>query len=202
MHKQEFVEQQAEVVLARSAYEEGMEAEASLALPSGFRLDGTVAYTHAKYARFVDPTGFDRSNEPIALVPEWTASISPSWSGDVGFGSLGLRADFAYQSKTTVYPTGFYTDGAGVIRDATTGQPFSAADAAGFTAAATDRAHWLINARANLTLLDGKLDIAVWGRNLGNERDIVGGLPIAGLGSAAAIRREPRTYGTTVTVKF
>jgi len=29
MHKQEFVEQQAEAVLARSAYEEGMEAEAS-----------------------------------------------------------------------------------------------------------------------------------------------------------------------------
>ena len=29
MHKQEFVEQQAEVVLVRSAYEEGMEAKAS-----------------------------------------------------------------------------------------------------------------------------------------------------------------------------
>jgi len=42
----------------------------------------------------------------------------------------------------------------------------------------------------------------VWGRNLGNVRDIVGGLPLAGLGSAAAIRREPRTYGTTATVKF
>lgn len=181
----------------------GMEAEASLALPAGFRLDATAAYTHPKYARFVDPaTNFDRSNEPIILVPEWTASISPSWTGDVSFGRVGLRADFAYQSKTTVYPTGFYTDDAGVIRDATTGQPFSATDAAGFTAAATDRAHWLINARANVTLLDGKLDIAVWGRNLGNERDIVGALPLAGLGSAAVIRREPRTYGTTATVKF
>jgi len=118
------------------------------------------------------------------------------------FGRVWLRGDFAYQSKTTVYPTGFYTDGAGVIRDATNGQAFSAADAAGFTAAATDRAPWLINARTNVTLLDGKLDIAVWGRNLGNERDIVGGLPLVGLGSAAVIRREPRTYGTTATVKF
>ena len=180
----------------------GMEAEASLLLPAGFKLDGTAAYTHAKYAKFVDPTGFDRSNEPIALVPKWTASISPSWTGDASFGRIGLRADFAYQSKTTVYPTGFYTDGAGVIRDATTGQAVSAADAAGFTAAATDRAHWLINARASVTLLDGKLDIALWGRNLGNVRDIVGGLPLTGLGTAAVLRREPRTYGTTATVKF
>jgi len=179
----------------------GMEAEASLLLPAGFRLDGTAAYTHAKYATFVDPTGFDRSNEPIALVPKWTASISPSWTGDASFGRVSLRADFAYQSRTTVYPTGFYTD-SGVIRDATTGQAVSAADAAGFTAAATDRAHWLINARANVTLLDGKLDIALWGRNLGNARDIVGGLPLTGLGTAAVLRREPRTYGTTATVKF
>jgi len=181
----------------------GFEAEANAVLPAGFRLDTTLAYTNAKYVKFVDPvTGFDRSREPVILTPEWTASISPSWSHELNFGRLGLRADFAYQSATAVYPTGFYRDSSGVSHDATTGVPVSAADAAGFTAAATDKAHWLINGRANLTVADGKYDFAIWVRNLGNIRDNVSGLPIRGLGSADVIRREPRTYGATVTAKF
>jgi len=180
----------------------GFEAEASALLPADFRIDATVGYTNSKYVTYVDFNGFDRSHEPLYLTPRWTASISPSWSHALDFGRLSVRGDFAYQSRMALYPTGFYTDANGVIRDANNGNPTSAADAAGFTAANTDRAHWLINARANLTILDGNLDIAIWGRNLSNQRDIVGGLPIVGVGSAAAIYRDPRTYGTTVTVKF
>jgi len=67
---------------------------------------------------------------------------------------------------------------------------------------ATDQAHWLINARAGITMMDGKLDLAVWGRNLTNKRDYVAGLTIPGLGFSSASKREPRTFGVSATMKF
>jgi len=181
----------------------GFEAEANAVLPAGFRLDGTLAYINSKYLDFKDPaTGFDRSHEPFPLVPKWAASISPSWHREFSFGGVGVRGDFSYQSAMAVYPTGFYRDAGGLIHDATTGQVVSAADAQGFNTAATDRAHWLVNGRANVTLQDGKLDFAVWVRNLTDKRDNVAGLPLVGLGGASAIIREPRTFGATVSVKY
>jgi len=50
--------------------------------------------------------------------------------------------------------------------------------------------------------MDGKLDLAVWGRNLTNSRDYVAGLTLPSLGFSAAGEREPRTFGVTATIKF
>jgi len=186
----------------------GIEADASALLPAGFRLDGTLAYTKPKYATFVDFNGFDRSRESIAYVPHWTASISPSWSGEYGNAKLYARADFAYQSQNYVFPVGYYRNAAGAFVDAASGGtstsvgPITQADVDGFLASANGKAHWLINARAGVTLLDGNLDIAVWGKNLGNSRDIVNALVITGLEATRAIPREPRTFGATVGIKF
>jgi iron complex outermembrane receptor protein len=179
----------------------GGEFEASAALPSGFRLDGTVGYTHPKYVKFID-NGFDRSRDAFYGIPKWTASISPSWTHDLDVGKLLLRADFSYQSDMNISPVAFYTDSAGLLRDAQHGNPVSAVDAAGYLRAATDRAHWLANARASITVMDGSLELAVWGRNLTNKRDYVAGLTLPGLGFAAAGEREPRTFGVTGTFKF
>jgi len=179
----------------------GGEFEASVALPSGFRVDGTVGYTHPKYIRFND-NGFDRSRDAFYGVPEWTASISPSWTHDLDFGQLLVRADFSYQSDMNISPAAFYTDAAGVLRDAQSGAPTSAVDAAGFLRGATDKAHWLVNARAAITMMDGALDLAVWGKNLTNKRDYVAGLTLPSLGFSAAGEREPRTFGVTATMKF
>jgi len=179
----------------------GAEFEANAILPAGFRLDGTVGYTHPKYVRFND-NGFDRRNDAFYGVPKWTASISPSWSQDLDIGKLMVRTDFTYQSDMNISPVGFYTDAAGVLRDAQNGNPTSAADAAGYLRGATDRAHWLINARAALTVMDGALELAIWGKNLSNKRDYVAGLTLPVLGFSAAGAREPRTFGATGTFKF
>jgi len=179
----------------------GGEFEASVALPAGLRLDGTVGYTHPKYVRFID-NGFDRSRDAFYGVPKWTASVSPSWTHNFDFGKFLLRADFSYQSDMNISPAAFYTDAGGVLRDAQTGTPTSAADAAGYLRGATDKAHWLVNARAGITVLDGALDLAVWGKNLTNKRDYVVALSLPALGFAAAGEREPRTFGVTATMKF
>jgi len=179
----------------------GGELEVSAALPGGFRLDGSVGYTHPKYVEFID-NGFDRSRDVFYGVPKWTASISPSWTHDFDIGKLLLRADFSYQSDMNISPVAFYTDSAGVLRNAQNGNPVSAVDAAGYLRGATDQAHWLINARAGITVMDGKLDLAVWGRNLTNRRDYLAGLTVPGLGFSSASEREPRTFGVTATMKF
>jgi iron complex outermembrane receptor protein len=179
----------------------GGEFEASAALPAGFRLDGSVGYTHPKYVKFID-NGFDRSRDVFYGVPKWTASISPSWTHDFDVGKLLLRADFSYQSDMNISTVAFYTDAAGVLRNAQNGNPVSAVDAAGYLRGATDQAHWLINARAGITMMDGKLELAVWGRNLTNKRDYVAGLTLPGLGFSSASEREPRTFGITASMKF
>jgi len=179
----------------------GAEFEANAKLGGGFRLDGTVGYTHPRYVRFND-NGFDRRHDAFYGIPKWTASVSPSWSSDLDIGKLLLRADFAYQSDMNISPVAFYTDAAGVVHDAQNGNPVSAADAAGYLRGATDQAHWLINARAALTVMDGALELAVWGRNLTDKRDYVAGLTLPVLGYSAAGSREPRTFGVTGTVKF
>jgi len=179
----------------------GAEFEANAILGAGFRLDGTFAYTHPRYVRF-DDNGFDRSHDAFYGVPKWTASISPSWSSDLDIGKALVRADFAYQSDMNISPAAFYTDAGGVLRDAQNGNPVSAADAAGYLRGATDKAHWLINARASLTVMDGALELAVWGKNLTDKRDYVAGLTLPGLGYSAAGAREPRTFGVTGTIKF
>jgi len=193
---------------AASVHIYGVEADASALLPGGFRLDGTLAYTKPKYATFIDFNGFDRSREAFAYVPRWTATISPSWSGNYGKAKLYARSDFAYQSQTYVFPVGYYTDSSGAIVDAASGGkttsvgPITAADVNGFLSSASDKAHWIINARAGVTLLDGNLDITVWAKNLGNSRDIVNAIVITGLEAGRSIPREPRTFGATVGVKF
>jgi len=180
----------------------GAELEATAILGGGFRVNATAAYTKPKYVTFIDYNGFDRSHEPFQLTPRWTATLSPQWSGDVGENKLSLRTDFAYQSSQANYPQGFYRDAAGTWRDAVSGAVTSAADVAGYTYSNTDKKHVLVNANATLTILDGKLDLTVWGKNLTNLKDFVNSLTIPGVQLGRVFLREPRTYGVIATLRF
>ncbi|MET0370004.1 MAG: TonB-dependent receptor [Sphingobium sp.] len=185
----------------------GGELEANAILFGGFRLGASVGYTHPKYDRYTDSTGFDKSNEKFANVPKWTVALSPSYSQEFGSTKFSLRGDFAYQSKMYLYNIGYYEKG-GVIYDASTPDasgnpvPVSAAESAGILKGVIDPAGWLVNARAALSFNDDQVEVAIWGKNLGNRRDLIVSLPITALGEVAGVRRDPRTFGVTVTAKF
>jgi iron complex outermembrane receptor protein len=180
----------------------GGELEAAAILGHGFQLNVTAAYTKPKYVSFIDFNGVDRSNEPFQLTPRWTATVSPQWSGNIGENKLSLRADFTYQSSQYNYPQGFYQDANGNYFDAVNGQPTTAADVAGYNYSAIDKQHVVINANATLTVLDGKLDLTLWGKNLTNLTDFQNSLTIPGLQMGRVMLREPRTYGLTAKVSF
>jgi iron complex outermembrane receptor protein len=181
----------------------GAEIEVNALLPAGFRIDGSAAYTHPEYDSYVDPTTHvDRSRERFYGIASWTASLSPSWSHEFSFGKLMLRGDAAYQSDMSLYAIGFFANGAGQTIDATTGRVVDPTTAAALLNGTTDEAHILVNARASLTLLDGKLDLALWGANLTDRRDLVAAYPFTSLGTVSAIERAPRTVGITATLHW
>ncbi len=180
----------------------GGEVEAQAVLPGGFGLAGTAGYTHPKYIDFTDKgTGIDRRSERFFGVARWSASVSPSWKVDMGFGSLQLRSDVSYQSSLPLANNSFAVS-TGALRDVTSGAPVSATDAANYLKYSTDQAHVLVDGRATLSLMQDKLEVAVWGRNLTNKRDLTAALLLPALGYVSAIRREPRMFGVTATIKL
>jgi iron complex outermembrane receptor protein len=57
-----------------------------------------------------------------------------------------------------------------------------------------------VGARASVEF--GNIGLAVFGRNLTNERKYVQNLLVAPLGYITGIRNEPRTFGVTSSVKY
>jgi iron complex outermembrane receptor protein len=62
--------------------------------------------------------------------------------------------------------------------------------------------YWLFDARLAVGADDDKWEVAVWGRNLSDDRHVVQGLDVASLGFGNRNYNAPRTYGVTGTVRF
>ena len=162
----------------------GGEAEVTFMPVRAIELAGTLAYTNPKYLDYVDPnTGLDRSDEPFDNIARWTFSTSATFRHDFDFGAFSLRGDFAYQGRTALQPYGGTNPD---IRDLTTMDPVG-----------------LLGARAMLTIMDGALDLAAFGRNLTNNRsaNVAIYLPPP-IDLVALQRREPRTFGVSATYRY
>ena len=162
----------------------GIEAELQVVVFPGFRLSASGALVDPKYKRFSDLSG-DRRFERFTGVAEEQYALAADYS--TGFGSDGkvnLHVDYAWRGDL---PTGEYNFPANpqnqAIVDATT------ASALG-----------LVGARASIEFAN--FEVAVFGRNLTNERKYIQNLLVAPLGYATSMRQEPRTYGISGTVKF
>ena len=162
----------------------GVEAELQVLVFPGFRLSASGALVDPKYVKFADLSG-DRRFERFTGVAEEQYALAADYS--TGFGSDGkvnLHVDYAWRGDL---PTGEYNFPANpqnqAIVDATT------ASALG-----------LVGARASIEFAN--FEVAVFGRNLTNERKYIQNLLVAPLGYATSMRQEPRTYGISGTVKF
>jgi len=61
---------------------------------------------------------------------------------------------------------------------------------------------WMFDARAAIGAADERWEVAVWGRNLTDNRHVVQGLDVAALGFGNRNYNAPRTYGVTATFRF
>ncbi|MDO7843624.1 TonB-dependent receptor [Sphingomonas immobilis] len=182
----------------------GGEAELTAILFDGFTLSANGAHVKPKYVSYVDPgTGFDRSRERFEQVPEWTFSVAGTYEKELSFGKATLNANYAWQGTTAIAPFNYYVDGAGVYHDATDGSVLTATDAVATKAASTLPAGGTLNARAAISLMDDRLELAIFGRNILNRRVNENALLFGAPLSVVSVQRnDPATYGVTVSYNF
>src|SRR6185503_16818341 len=75
-------------------------------------------------------------------------------------------------------------------------------NAPNFTFTGRARSYWLFDARLAFGAADDRWEIALWGRNLSDNRHVVQGLDVASLGFGNRTYNAPRTYGVTGTIRF
>lgn len=177
----------------------GFEFEGTVIPWEGMELGGSVAYLHARYvagSRFetqlvgTTQVQVDRSGEPITQAPKWTANVSATQGFDFENGRLSLHADYSYISSRYF---DFFT----------TGNPAQAAAVAIANEASRVRGYGLVNLQASYTFNDPAIEIALWGRNVGNKANFTNVFnSYTGLGATVQFQGAPRTYGATVKYSF
>lgn len=178
----------------------GAEATASYKTDAGFSVDASASVTRARIGRYTvanptieapEPltqcrvasgTICDFSGNPISYSPSMTAHAGVQWQGDIGAYQLLLRGDVSHTGKIT-YET----------------------DAVLYSPPRT-----VLDARIAVTR--GAMEIAVWGKNLGNRRWALAAfgqqnnLLLAALGPGGPFDSftisKGRQFGADVTIKF
>lgn len=163
----------------------GIEAEVQAIIVDGLRLSATGSLIDPKYVRFSDLSG-NRSQERFPNVTEEQFSLAADYTTPIGATArLDARVDYAWSGRTPLDPYFFAPN---PLNDA-------------IVRATTRKAYGLLGARVAVEFAD-RYQLAVFGRNLTNERHINSALIVAPLGYVSGTRQEPRTYGIQGIVKF
>jgi iron complex outermembrane receptor protein len=181
------------LVNAADAKAKGFEWENTFLPMQGLTLTANVGYTDFKYTR-IDPIigTLTNRNDPryylVAGRPKWSGSASAQYETAEVFagGHLSLRVDANFRGKMRIASTNTV--------------PIQSVTRVGD--------QWIINARAALAdfdLANGKATLAVWGRNLTNNKDLANSTPVqfGALGAiVGAMYERARTYGVDLTFDF
>lgn len=187
----------------------GAEFETTLIPWEGMEIVGAVSYLNSKYADgsfIADGLGgpVDRSDEIVPRAPEWTWNIGATQTFDTDFAELSLHADYAYTSSVVQdFATADLT--APALND---GVNDAAEQAAALAFIDTQNSfsrlpsYGVMNLRAAAMLPSG-LELAVWARNVTNEKyynALFNGYGT--FGTAIRFQAAPRTFGATVAYRF
>lgn len=163
----------------------GGELEFTVLPMDGLTISGGLSYIDPEYDEFdsIDPdTGQleDLSDRPFSNVPEWTANLLAMYVYDLDrAGSVRLRADMSYKDDI------FYSDDEESVS-------FDRLHADGYT---------IYNAGISYLTADEKWEVSVFGRNLGDEREITGGFGVDAFGNTTVSYTEPRRYFVSLTYR-
>lgn len=175
------------------------------------------------------PTYFlDRSDERMPRVPEWQFFLSTDYSFRLADGgtltpSVGVRYSSSiyhgFDRGSWVFTHGgYYYNHAGDLppntfdtnapqsdwwQTSTQFDPYITPEA-GAKWKTTSRPTAFLDARIAWLSGDGRVELALWGKNLTNENDyLVGGIPLADItGAVGQVYANPRTYGLNMTYNF
>lgn len=192
------------VANAAEARNLGAEAELQIRPATGLTFGASGSINDAKYTRFADASG-DRRNERFINVPKYQYSLSGEYATSLTDSVTGkLNIDYSWTAKqasnecvgsngTLCYAGG--PDIRGATRDQINREIVNAS---------TIPAAGLLNARATFGISSDAYTIALWGRNITNNRSVVQALrvPAPFRNYVSGLRRDPATYGVTLSAKL
>jgi len=188
----------------------GGEAELNVEVAQGLNIFAGAALIDPKYTKyegFVVAGGVlvpsDKTDTNFTGVARRQLTLGASYRRDLGFARLAANVSYGWQSK--LYQTGGeHTIARLTLPTAQGGGGIgSAASAQALTDAAITRAYGVTNARVALAFgPDNNYEVAVWGRNIFDERAVNYALYLGGLNYVGVRWNEPATYGVSATVKF
>lgn len=179
----------------------GFEAESVVAVTDDLRLSGFLAHVDPKYVRYADLSG-DRSFERFESIARWQWGAAIDFDRDFGDFRLKLHADYSHLGAS---PTGsyFFPQNAATVPPGSTAVPNAINTQNDVIVATTTRkAQDLFGARAAVSFADDMYELAVFVRNITNNRTFVNNLLVAPVGYVSSTRQEPRTFGVTASVRF
>jgi len=172
--------QQTVVVNASSAEIYGLEIDLAAAITERFMLTANLGILDASYKELIDPiTGTDLSDLDLRRAPPVTATLSPSYTVDLGPGKFWVQADIRYIGEQEL---------------TFLNSPQSHVDA-----------HELIDASVNYKM--GNWTASLWGLNLTDDDswsqayDVGTSVTFPGLWTYASAR-PPLAYGLRLMVDF
>ncbi|WP_414900284.1 TonB-dependent receptor [Sphingomonas flavalba] len=178
---------------AGDARARGFEAEATVVPTYGLTLRGSVGYTDFKYKSLNPAVTAGTYTFLVHERPKWTGNVSAAYEVPIqGDLSLSARVDGSYRSASN-----------GTQSVPGTPRGFSAAESERYIAAQRIPGYWLWNGRLALQGLEvGGVEstLAVWGRNIFNNRSVSQSPSLTFLISADYQRAA--TYGLDWTIKF
>ncbi len=186
----------------------GGEADLNVRVTEGIDLFASGSITDPKYTSY---SGFsvvggaltpdDKSDTNFVAIVKKQFVVGANVNQDIGFARFKANISYAWQDKMFQDPINF----ARLTRPANQlgGSGFTPAEADAALAALTTRAHGITNARASLAFgPNDNYEIAVWGRNIFDERATMYTLFLGGLNYVGTSWNDPATYGVTASVKF
>ncbi|HMO76072.1 MAG TPA: TonB-dependent receptor [Sphingopyxis sp.] len=179
----------------------GFEVETVAALTDGLRLSAFLAHVDSKYINYSDLSG-DRSFEKFDSVVPWQWGAALDYTHDFGDVRLKLHADYSHFSKSPTAPY-FFAQNAATVPPGSTAVPGAVnTQNPAIVTALTRDAQDLFGARASVSFADDAYELAVFVRNITNDRTFVNNLLVAPVGYISSTRNEPRTFGVTGTFRF
>lgn len=166
---------------AASADVNGGELELFVKPSDSFELIASAAYTDTKYTKFLENTGttiIDRSGNTFAYIPEWTYRLGMRWKFHVGEQEISTSWDYSWQDHIYL---------------------------AEFNSPLNDQGSYgLLSARIEAkNVFSSGVDIAVYGRNMTDERYYMsGGDSYSSLGVIYKSVGQPSMYGVEISYRF
>jgi len=155
----------------------GAELELAARPVPGFDLTLGVGYTDAGYDRIAPGVSGITTASKLPKTPEWTGSIGAQYAFELARGTLTLRSDYSYRSRSETTPTN--------------------------TAILAQPAFGLLSARIALASSDGTRELALFGTNLTNKLYLTNGLEAVALfGQAEVNYGRPREWGLSASLRF